>query len=44
MKKVCADLRIEVFEGVGHWLQLELPERVNQTIEGWAEEKGLVGK
>ncbi|KAL1662878.1 Alpha/Beta hydrolase protein [Schizophyllum commune] len=44
MRKVCADLRIEVFEGVGHWLQLELPGRVNETIEGWAEGKGLVGK
>ena len=40
LKKACEDLRVEVFDA-GHWLQLELPDQVNETIEKWVEEKGL---
>ncbi|KAL1743908.1 Alpha/Beta hydrolase protein [Schizophyllum fasciatum] len=41
MKKACADYQIEVLDA-GHWLQLELPGRVNEIIEGWLGAKGLV--
>ncbi|KAL1746465.1 Alpha/Beta hydrolase protein [Schizophyllum fasciatum] len=40
LRKACEDLRFEVFDGAGHWVQLEAPNRTNETIENWAKAKG----
>lgn len=41
MRKTCADLTVVSIEG-GHWLPLECPDRVNDAIAKWLDEKQLV--
>ncbi|TRM64517.1 Alpha/Beta hydrolase protein [Schizophyllum amplum] len=41
LEKICEDLQFTVLN-CHHWIQLELPEQVNETIDKWIEGKGLV--
>ena len=35
---LCNDGRLEMVDGVSHWLHIEQPERINARIIGWLKD------